>query len=104
VVRLLLTGAVKPAIMAAQRENAMADDDKGFNLTRLALGAGVLAAAVGLAVFVPRRRWVAIAEPFRAALSSPVALAMTAWAVSLWNEATQSGPPVFNDLRPFDEF
>lgn len=103
-VHLLLTGAAKPAIMAVQRENAMADDDKGLNLTRLALGAGVLAAAVGLVVFVPRRRWVAIAGPFRAALGSPVALAMTAWAVGLWNEATQSGPPVFDDLRPFDEF
>ncbi len=80
-------------------------DDKGSNYLRLAVGAGVLAvAAVGLAVFVPRRRWAAMAEPFRDALKSPVALAMTAWAVGLWNQATQSGPPVFDDLRPFDEF
>ncbi|MES2256329.1 MAG: hypothetical protein V4559_14975 [Pseudomonadota bacterium] len=80
-------------------------DDKGSNYVRLAVGAGVLAvAAVSLAVFVPRRRWVAMAEPFRSALKSPVALAMTAWAVGLWNEATQSGPPVFDDMRPFDEF
>ena len=44
----------------------MADDDRGSNYVRLAVGAGVLAAAaVGLAVFVPRRRWAAMAEPFR---------------------------------------
>ena len=80
-------------------------DDKGSNYLRLAVGAGVLAAAaVGLAVFVPRRRWVAMAEPFRDVLKSPVALAMTAWAVGLWNEATKAGPPVFDDMRPFDEF
>lgn len=80
-------------------------DDRGSNYARLAVGAGVLAvAAVSLAVFVPRRRWVAMAQPFRSALKSPVALAMTAWAVGLWNEATQSGPPVFDDMRPFDEF
>jgi hypothetical protein len=62
------------------------------------------AAAVGLALFVPRRRWVAMAEPFRSVLKSPMAVAMTAWAAGLWHEATQSGPPVFNDMRPFDEF
>ena len=83
----------------------MADDDKRSNYVRLAVGAGVLAvAAVGLAVFVPRRRWAAMAEPFRFVLKSPAALAMTAWAVGLWNEATRSGPPVFDDMRPFDEF
>jgi hypothetical protein len=103
--RLLLTEAAKPAMMAVQNENAMADEDRGSNYLRLALGAGVLAAtAVGLAVFVPRRRWVAMAEPFRAALKSPTAMAMTGWAVGLWNRATQAGPPVFDDLRPFDEF
>ena len=76
--RLLLTEAAKPAMMAVQNENAMADEDRGSNYLRLALGAGVLAAAaVGLAVFVPRRRWVAMAEPFRAALKSPMAMAMT---------------------------
>ena len=80
-------------------------DDRGSNYVRLAVGAGVLAvAAVGLAVFVPRRRWAAMAEPLRGVLKSPAALAMTAWAVGLWNEATQSGPPVFDDMRPFDEF
>ena len=80
-------------------------DEKGPNYLRLAVGAGVLAAAaVGLAVFVPRRRWVAMAEPFRTVLKSPMAVAATAWAVGLWNEATRSGPPVFDDLRPFDEF
>ena len=30
--------------------------------------------------------------------------ALTGWAVGLWNRATQSGPPVFDDLHPFDEF
>ena len=80
-------------------------DDRGPNYVRLAVGAGVLAvAAVGLAVFVPRRRWAAMAEPFRGVLKSPVALAMPAWAVGLWTEATQSGQPVFDDMRPFDEF
>lgn len=80
-------------------------EDKGPNYIRLAVGAGVLAAAaVGLALFVPRRRWVAMAEPFRGLWKSPVAVAMTAWAASVWHEATQSGPPVFNDMRPFDEF
>ena len=78
---------------------------RGTNYVRLAIGAGVLAAAaVGLALFVPRRRWVAMAEPFKGLLKSPLAVAMTAWAAGLWHEATQSGPPVFNDLRPFDEF
>ena len=70
----------------------MADEERGSNYVRLAVGAGVLAAAaVGLAVFVPRRRWVAMAEPFRTALKSPMAVAMTAWAVGLWNEATRRG-------------
>ena len=80
-------------------------EEKGTNFVRLALGASVLAAAaVGLAVFVPRRRWAALAEPFRAALDSPAAAAMTAWAMGLWHDAIQPGPPVFDDLRPFDEF
>jgi hypothetical protein len=59
---------------------------------------------VGLAVFVPRRRWAAMAQPVRALLDTSLATAVTAWAVGLWHEATQSGPPAFNDLRPFDEF
>lgn len=80
-------------------------EERGTNYVRLAVGAGVLAAAaVGLALFVPRRRWVAMAEPFRTVLRSPLAVAMTAWAAGLWHEATQPGPPVFNDMRPFDEF
>jgi hypothetical protein len=78
-------------------------EERGTNYVRLAVGAGVLA-AVGLALFVPRRRWAAMAEPFRGVLRSPAALAMTAWAAGLWHEATQAGPPVFNDMRPFDEF
>lgn len=80
-------------------------EDRGTNYVRLAIGAGVLAAAaVGLALFVPRRRWVAMAEPFRGVLKSPLALAMTGWVAGLWHEAIQSGPPAFDDLRPFDEF
>ncbi len=79
--------------------------EKRTNYVRLAVGAGVLAvAAVGLAIFVPRRRWAAMAAPFRGVLESPMAVAVTAWAASLWHDATQSGPPAFNDLRPFDEF
>jgi hypothetical protein len=100
----LLTDGRKPAIMARTREIKMREE-RGSNYVRLAIGAGVLAAAaVGLAVFVPRRRWVAIAEPFRGLVKSPMAMAATAWAAGLWAEATQSGPPVFNDMRPFDEF
>jgi hypothetical protein len=80
-------------------------EERGTNYVRLAVGAGVVAvAAVGLALFVPRRRWAAMAQPFRSVLRSPVAVAMTAWAAGLWHEATQAGPPVFNDMRPFDEF
>lgn len=79
--------------------------DRSTNYVRLAVGAGVLAiAAVGLAIYVPRRRWAAMAEPVRRVLKSPLATAMTAWAAGLWQEAVQPGPPVFNDLRPFDEF
>jgi hypothetical protein len=80
-------------------------EEKGSNYVRLAVGAGVLAvAAVGVALFVPRRRWEAIAEPFRGLAKAPLAVAATAWLAGLWHEATQSGPPVFNDMRPFDEF
>ena len=50
----------------------MSDQDRGSNYVRLAVGAGVLAAAaVGLAIFVPRRRWVAMAEPFRTRSNRP---------------------------------
>ncbi|MGH6827903.1 MAG: hypothetical protein ACREFW_03225 [Rhizomicrobium sp.] len=80
-------------------------EDRGTNYFRLALGAGLLAAtAVGLAIFVPRRRWAQMAEPLRALLDTSVATAVTTWAAGLWHEATQPGPPAFNDLRPFDEF
>ena len=83
----------------------MADDQKGSNMVRLAVGAGVLAvAAVGLAVFVPRRRWQAAAAPLRGLAATPAAMAVTAWALSLWNDVTAPSPPVFDDLRPFDEF
>jgi hypothetical protein len=83
----------------------MAEEQKGSNLVRLAIGAGILAAAaVGVAVFVPRRRWQAIGAPLRGLAATPVAVAVTAWAVSLWNDVTAPSPPVFDDLRPFDEF
>jgi len=83
----------------------MAEGTKGTNLVRLVIGAGILAAgAVALAVFVPRRRWVAAAAPFRAALELPVAVAVTAWAAKLWDDMTAPTPPNFDDLRPFDEF
>ena len=80
-------------------------EERGTNYVRLAVGAGVLAAAaVGLMLFVPRRRGVAMAEPLRGLAQSPWAVAMTAWAVGLWHDATQSGPPVFTAMRPFDAF
>ena len=71
---------------------------------RLALGAGILAAAaVSLAVFVPRRRWQAMTSRSRA------------WQRRRWplpdrlgrqsvGRVTAPTPPVFDDLRPFDEF
>ncbi len=72
---------------------------------RLAVGAGVLAvAAVGVAVLVPRRRWSRAAEPFRSVLASPLIVGLTAWAAQLWNETMTPGPPIFDDMRPFDEF
>ena len=83
----------------------MAEETKGSNLVRLAVAAGILAAgAVALAVFVPRRRWVAAAAPFRAAMDLPIATAITAWAAGLWDDVTAPTPPRFDDLRPFDEF
>ena len=83
----------------------MAEEQKGSNLVRLAIGAGILAvAAVSVAVFVPRRRWQAMASPLRGMAATPMAVAVTAWAASLWNDVTAPTPPVFDDLRPFDEF
>jgi hypothetical protein len=83
----------------------MSEETKGTNLVRLAIGAGIVAAgAVALAVFVPRQRWAAAAAPFRAAMKLPVAVAVTAWAARLWDDVTAPTPPIFDDLRPFDEF
>lgn len=67
-------------------------------------GALIAAAAVGVAVFVPRRKLAVVAEPLRALGQSPVALAMAAWAAGLWAKATELQAPQFDDLRPFDEF
>ena len=83
----------------------MAEDSKGFNYARLALGAGLIAvAAVGVAAFVPRRRLAMITEPLAGVAKLPVAAALTAWAMGLWHDATAPQAPVFDDLRPFDEF
>jgi hypothetical protein len=83
----------------------MVEEEKGSNLLRLALAAGLLAAAaVSVAVFVPRRRWQAIGEPLRGLAATPVVAAVTAWALNFWDEVTAPSPPVFDDLRPFDEF
>ncbi len=83
----------------------MAEEQKGSNLARLAIGAGLLAvAAVSVAVFVPRRRWQAVATPLKGLAATPVIAAVSAWAISLWDEVTAPSPPVFDDLRPFDEF
>ena len=54
-------------------------------MCRLALGAGLLAAAaVSVAVFVPRRRLAFVTEPLADLAKLPVAAAVTAWAVGLW--------------------
>ncbi|HEX4028203.1 MAG TPA: hypothetical protein VHX18_11340 [Rhizomicrobium sp.] len=83
----------------------MAEDSKGTNYVRLALGAGLLAAAaVGVAMFVPRRRLAFVTEPLAELAKLPVAAAVTAWAIGLWRDATAPQAPVFDDLRPFDEF
>lgn len=67
-------------------------------------GALIAAAAVGVAVFVPRRKLAAVTEPLMALGQSPIALAIAAWATGLWAEATAPQAPQFDDLRPFDEF
>jgi hypothetical protein len=91
--------------MRAERTNAMAEASKGTNYVRLAVGAGLLAAAaVGVAIFVPRRRLAFVTEPLAEIAKLPIAAAVTAWAVSLWREAAAPQAPVFDDLRPFDEF
>lgn len=83
----------------------MAEDSKGTNYVRLAVGAGLLAAAaVGVAMFVPRRRLAIVTEPLAELVKLPIAAAATAWAMSLWRDLTAPQAPVFDDLRPFDEF
>jgi hypothetical protein len=83
----------------------MAEESKGLNYTRLALGAGLLAvAAVSVAIFVPRRRLALVTEPLAGLARLPIAAAVTAWAVRLWQDAAAPRAPVFDDLRPFDEF
>ena len=81
----------------------MSEDRKGISLLHLALGAGLLAvAAVGVAAFVPRRRWAVAGDAMRGALEWPMVSAVTLWAASLWNAAPRA--PQFDDLRPYDEF
>jgi hypothetical protein len=83
----------------------MSEAHRGTNYARLALGAGLLAvAAVGVAAFVPRRRLAMIAEPVRDLARSPLMVAALAWVTGMWREAAAPHAPVFDDLRPFDEF
>lgn len=83
----------------------MAEESKGPNYVRLAVGAGLLAAAaLGVAIFVPRRRLAFVTEPLAQLAKLPMAAAVTAWAMNLWHDATAPQAPVFDDLRPFDEF
>jgi hypothetical protein len=92
-------------IVSGERTNEMAEDSKGINYVRLAVGAGILAvAAVSVALFVPRRRLAFVTEPLAGIGKLPIAAAVTAWAMSLWHDATAPQAPVFDDLRPFDEF
>src|ERR1043165_4171808 len=79
--------AGEPRHYGAKQETIMAEEQKGSNLVRLAVGAGILAAVgVGMAIFVPRRRWQAMAVPLRGLAATPLAVAATAWAVNLWND------------------
>ena len=99
-----MTGKGSTANSAA-KERAKWLKKQRINLVRLAVGAGILAAAaVGLAVFVPRRRWVEAAAPFRAAMKLPVAAAVDRLGGRAVERVTAPSPPVFDDLRPFDEF
>jgi hypothetical protein len=92
-------------IVFGERTNAMSEEGKGTNYAKLALGAGLLAAAaLSVAVFVPRRRLAFVTEPIAELAKLPVAAAITAWAMGIWREATAPQAPVFDDLRPFDEF
>ena len=45
-----------------------------------------------------------MAAPFRNLGAAPLVAGVTAWAASLWSDITAPTPPVFDDLRPFDEF
>ncbi len=81
----------------------MTEDRKGISLFHIAVGAGILAvAAVGVAAFVPKRRWVMAGDALKGALDWPVVSAVTLWAASLWNSEPKA--PQFNDLRPYDDF
>ncbi len=100
-------GAASATYIGSIREmRAMAEEEhKGTTYARLALGAGLLAAAaVSVAVFVPRRRLALVTEPLAGLAKLPIAAAVTAWAMGLWQDATAPKAPVFDDLRPFDEF
>ncbi len=67
----------------------MSEDSKGINYVRLAVGAGLLAAAaVSIAIFVPRRRLALVTEPLAGLAKLPLAAAVTAWAVRLWQDAS----------------
>jgi hypothetical protein len=45
-----------------------------------------------------------VTEPLAELAKLPIAAAITAWAMNLWHDATAPQAPVFDDLRPFDEF
>ena len=93
------------AAYSPAKDEEMADSGKGTNYARLALGAGILAAAaIGVAAFVPRRKLAFVTEPLADLARAPVVAAVTAWALGLWHDATAPQAPVFDDLRPFDEF
>src|SRR5438067_1024692 len=84
---MLLTIWPKGAMMEQQQKIGlrMAEEQKGPNLLRLALGAAVLAAAaVSVAIFVPRSRWRSLGASVKGLSAAPMAAAVTAWAVSLW--------------------
>ena len=83
----------------------MAEDRKGTSLVRLAVGAGIIAAGAvarpcscrAAAGRRPRPRCVPPSNP-------PIAAAIAAWAAGLWADVTAPTPPMFDDMRPFDEF
>jgi hypothetical protein len=85
-------------------EKKMTEERKRISFLHLAVGAGIIAvAAVGVAAFVPRRRWAMAGDVMRGALEWPLVGAITLWAASLWND-TPPRAPQFDDLRPYDEF